>query len=145
MSFADELKVEKAKMLAQKEEEKKRTKKSSGGGKKVVTRSRNSVWKFEDEVIAMYLELSGGSKFLTENYSRKRQVSLRAMQTRMAIFGDLHKSKKVKDLDEQTQSVYDKYKDFELPELQKVVISILRGENQPMTATDDSAVIRKPE
>ena len=149
MSFADELKTAKARMIAQKDEEKKNARKSPAR-KKAGTRTRTSTWLVEDEVIAMYLELSGGSKFLTDNYARKRKVSLRAMQMRMGVFGEMAKGRIPKGTDEQTKSVYKKYQDLEIGDLQKIVISILRGENTPEASGQKSeaspeAVLRKSE
>ncbi len=142
MSFADQLRAEKAKLEAQKRQEntkKKRSpKKSSGTG----SRSRTVEWKFEDEVIALYLYLSDASKFFKENYSMKRKISVRAMSMKMSVFESLHRGKSQTNVNDQTLAVYDKYRDYEIKALQKVVISILRGEHDPAELRTATTVIR---
>lgn len=127
MSLADDLRAAEKRLKKLNEEEKTRktTKKSAGG---TGTRARVADWTWDNEIIALFLYRSKASKFIRENYSKKRKISPRAMTMRMAIFESLCKGKPVRNLGEQTQKVFDEYAVIEIKELQNVVVSILRGE-----------------
>jgi hypothetical protein len=90
--------------------------------------SRNAPWSKQDEVIALYLCLAGSGKFLKENYAKKRKVSLASMQRKIDSFEELRKGKAVPAIADQTKEIFDRYSKLEIDELQKIVISILRGE-----------------
>ncbi len=121
MSLSNELKAAKARMEAQKKEEEKRVKKKS-------KRQGSTVWKFEDEVVALYLYLANASKFLRENYSKKRKISVRAMSLKISTFEAIDRGKSKDVINPQTQQVYDTYSGMPVEDLLKVVISIHRGE-----------------
>ena len=120
MSLAEELKAAKARMEAQK-------KADASKPKRKTTRRAATDWQVEDEIVALYLYLSDSSKFIKENYSKKRKISVRAMSTRMGVFESIHR-KKAKNVSEQTQAVYDKYATLPIKDLLGVVISIHRCE-----------------
>lgn len=124
MSFADDLRAAEKRLKKLNEEEKTRktTKKKSAGT------SSAADWTWENEIIALFLYLSKASKFIKENYSKKRKISPRAMTMRMAIFEAIHKGKPQKNIAEQTQLVFDTHARLDIKELQGIVVSILRGE-----------------
>lgn len=128
MSLADEIRAAAKRMQQQKtvDAKKKTSTKSSRS-----PRSRSTEWKKEDEIIALYLYRCEASKFLKENYSKKRKISVRAMAMRMAVFEGLHKDKRrvdMKAVNPQTQQVFDEFGHIDVVELKDIVISILRGE-----------------
>lgn len=137
MSFADELRQAEARMKAQKEQEGKQRPKR----KRATRTTASSEWLREDDIIALYLSLTNASKFFKENYSKKRKVSERAMVKRMDIFTLIHKGKNPTDACDQMKGVYQEYSDLDLKDYQKIVISILRGEFDPVNPTK---VLRKP-
>lgn len=120
MSLSNELKAAKARMEAQKKEEGKRQKKK--------TKRQATVWSFEDEVVALYLYRADATKFLKENYSKKRKVSVRAMSMKISTFESIDRGKTKGEVSPQTQQVFDTYSTIPVEDLLKVVISIHRGE-----------------
>ena len=122
MSLSDELKAAKARMDAQKKAEASKPKRKTG------SRRTATEWQIEDEIVALYLYLSDSSKFIKENYSKKRKISVRAMSTRMGIFESIDRGKAKDNVSPQTIAVYNKYSDLPIKELLDVVISIHRGE-----------------
>lgn len=146
MSFADELKKAQARMKAAKLQESaapRRRKKATGGGG--TGRRRAVEWTRENEIIAFYLYRSDASKFFKENYSSKRKISRSAMENRMALFQAIHRGRPAPDATSQTMSVFEEFKDTPVPDFQKTVISILRGEyhKAPAVPTGSGAVVRK--
>ncbi len=145
MSFADELRKAEKRMKAQLEQEaakKKRskvvTKSSPQGGARTTVVSTS--WQREDDIIAFYLAASGASKFFKENYSKKRKVAVRTMERQIVAFGHLLKNRNSSDITDQMRSVHAEFGSFDVKDLQKVVIAILRGEYNKV---DLGTVIRR--
>lgn len=148
MSFADDLRAAQARMLKQKKEEAERQKgrrkvasgstsgSAAGGGGSV-----KNDWTLEDEMIALYLQMSESSKFLIENYSKKRKLSPRAMKMRMTAYGTLMKSPDA-DVSEQMRQVFQQFGRMDAGELQKLVIQILRGEYTYRESFEQKAIRR---
>lgn len=135
MSFADELRQAEKRLKNLAKEETTRAKgsrrKTGGGSGGGTGPARSTEWKVEDEIIALYLQMSESSKFLKENYSTKRKISSRSMALRMGVFASLMKGVEPDGLTEQTKLVFKKFSRMPVKELQKLVISILRGDNDP--------------
>ena len=127
MSFADELREAEAKLKSQIEQE---SVKKKSGTKKKSTRKKTSAasWKIEDDIIALYLQMTEASKFFKENYSKKRKVPQRALVRKMEVFKDVIKGRKNADCTDQMRQVFDEFGGYNPPDLQKIVIKILRGE-----------------
>lgn len=159
LSFADELRKAEKRMKAQIEQEAQKTQKKRRVAKKSPSGSsgRSAVavggdWERADDIIAMYLYVTDGSKFFRENYSKKRKVAVSAMERRMAAFGDLIKGKAAEAITEQMRNVYQEFRAYSHPDLQQVVIKILRGEHDgrrsltledTTTAASESVVKRR--
>lgn len=151
MSFADELRQAEAKLKAQLEQES--SKKKTGSKRKATTRTAKtsaSSWKIEDDIIALYLQMTEASKFFKENYSKKRKVPQRAMVRKMEVFRDMFKGRKNTDITDQMKTVFDEFAGYDAPDLQKIVIAILRGEytyagGLTKSNQEQSPVVRKPE
>ena len=139
MSLADELKRAQSRMdLAKKEQNKKPV------ARKSKARAATSNWTVEDEIIALYLMLSSANKFLIENYALKRNLSKSAMATRMTKFKTLTSTRPDKGLSPQTLAVFDEYSDYDLDDLQKIVISILKHEYQAKALNIEAPVVKSP-
>ncbi len=147
MSFADDLRAAQARMLKAKKEEAERSKGrrkvasggtggSTGGG----SAAKND-WTPEDEMIALYLQMSDSSKFLIENYAKKRKLSPRAMKMRMTAYGNLLKNQDG-DASEQMRQIFQQFGTMNASELQKLVIQILRGEYTYREELDQKTIRR---
>lgn len=120
MSLNDELKAAKSRMNALQEAEK---------TKKKAPRKRSaSEWSRESEIVAYYLYKADSSKFLKENYAKKRKVSVRSMSMKINMFGELERGGKPKSESVHARSIIDEYGQLPVDKLLKVAISIHRGE-----------------
>lgn len=148
MSFADDLRAAQARMLKQKKEEAERQKgrrkvasgTSSGSAPSGGSATKND-WTPEDEMIALYLQMSDSSKFLIENYAKKRKLSPRAMKMRMTAYGSLLKAPDA-DAPEQMRQIFQQFGRMDAGELQKLVIQILRGEYTYRESFEQKAIRR---
>lgn len=147
MSFADDLRAAQARMLKQKKEEAERQKgrrrvstgtssPTAGGG----SATKND-WTPEDEMVALYLQMSDSSKFLVENYAKKRKLSPRAMKMRMTAYAALLKNPSA-DAPEQMGQIFQQFGRMDASELQKLVIQILRGEYTYRESFEQKAIRR---
>lgn len=123
MSLNDEFKAAKRRMLAMQEAEKNKTKAPA----RRKTRPA-SEWPRESEIVAYYLYRADSSKFLKENYSKKRNVSVRSMSMKINMFDELERGGQPKSESTHARSIMDEYGDLPIDQLLKVVISIHRGE-----------------
>ena len=138
MSFADELRKAEQRMLAQKKQEEKKRKR--GGS---ATKPSQSYWRPEDEIIALYLQKAKASKFLVENYSKKRSLSVRSMNLRMETFAALLKGQEATAISDQTIRIFQEFGDKSEDDLQKTVIGILRGEYNYVSNPKASPTVRR--
>ncbi|SMF58572.1 hypothetical protein [Pseudobacteriovorax antillogorgiicola] len=123
MSLSDEFKAAKRRMLAMQEAEKKKAKAPAKRGSRQATE-----WSKESEIVAYYLYKADSSKFLKENYSKKRNVSVRAMSMKINMFQELERGGKPKSVSPHAQTIISEYGHFPVDQLLKVVVSIHRGE-----------------
>ena len=123
MSFADELREAERRMKALKDQESTKKKTGKGGARK----GRAQVWTRDDEVIAFFLMRSQSTKFIKENYAKKRKISARAMSMRMALFESMVKGNATKEISPQTQGVFDEFATMEIQQMKDTVIDILRA------------------
>ena len=63
-------------------------------------------WK---EIVAYYLYKADSSKFLKENYAKKRKVSVRSMSMKINMFGELERGGKPKSESAHAQGIIDEY------------------------------------
>lgn len=122
MSLSDDLKQAEKRLKSIQEQEK--AKKPA----RKKTRASAADWTWENEIVALFLYRSSASKFIKENYSKKRKVSTRAMTMRMAMFESIDKGRPQKNVTEQSKEVFKQHSQIEIKELQTIVVSILRGE-----------------
>lgn len=132
MSFADELREAEKRLRKQQKEEAERGKRrrvggGGGGGGARPGVARSTEWSWESEIVALYLQKSASSKFLIENYATKRKMAPGAMKKRMEFYGHLIKNPH-SDASAQERQLLSRFAAMPNPELQKIVIAILRGE-----------------
>lgn len=132
MSLNDELKAAKSRMDAIQEADKKK--------KKAPKKRAASEWSLESEIVAYYLYKADSSKFLKENYAKKRKVSVRSMSMKINMFGELERGGKPKSESVHARHIIDTYGHLTIDQILKVAISIHRGEfNQQAPAEAEAA------
>lgn len=147
MSFADELREAEKRLRKQQKEEAERGKRrrvgggGGGGGGSRPGVARSTEWSWENEIVALYLQKSASSKFLVENYATKRKVAPGSMKKRMEFYGHLIKNPNG-DASTQERQLLSRFGAMPNPELQKIVIAILRGEYR---FQDEAITVRRGE
>lgn len=144
MSFADELREAEKRLKKQQKEEAERGKRrrvGGGGGGPRSGVARSTEWSWENEIVAFYLQKSASSKFLVENYATKRKMAPGTMKKRMEFYGTLMKNPSA-DASAQERLLMTRFAAMEIPEMQKIVIAILRGEYR---FQDEAVTVRRSE
>lgn len=145
MSFADELKKAEQRLKAQKEQEANKKKprrvvRTAGGKTKTLTSLSR-----DDEIIIYYLGRTQASKFIQENYSKKRKLPLRTVQRRMEAYFAICTGKKNDEITPSMRELHQELLRTDDKELQSMVIDILRGESKVKNppSSPPKAIIRK--